>query len=784
MLMLFAESRRRTYASLLSGEFLLLPSLSLWLHGVGALTSDLKQQVSKLKQGDHICLIYETTGEQLAADVTFITDGLARGERCVFIADDRTNEEVVQALVAAGMDVVQERQRGALRLLTWQDNYLRGGEFAPQAMIDFIRQAEAEALADGFSGLRVTGEMTWALEPVSGCDRLVEYEALLNQLLTNSKSVVLCQYNHSRFEVPCIHDVFRTHPLVMLGNQLCSNPYYESPEMVLSKDQAVMTSEFMAKRVDWWIKMIVERKRAEDRLQLVIDTIPAMVFIALPDGSIEYVNQRSLQFMGLSLEDVQGWGWDVTIHPEDRARSIDLWRSAMVAGQAGENELRVRRADGIYRWTLGHFAPLRDESGEIVMWYGVSTDIDDRKQAEATVRSLLQISGKLHASLDIDELLNSLVIEAMKLIDAEIGWSGLRTEEGMVCHTHITRDLQAVPFKYSWPAGVGLPGWVLAHKLPYVMNDAQSDEMIIPEIRERFGVNSAIDTPILDAQGEVIGFFEVNNKKNGARFSESDVEKLVAVSRIASIALQNAMSYRNLERTENALRASQLQLQALSRRLLEVQEDERRHLARELHDEFGQILASITLHVHAVRGLAGSAALPRLDECATLLQQAGEQVRSLALELRPPMLDTVGLEATLRWLADQHKQRTDCQVQVVGHLSETPLSPEISIACFRVVQEALTNIVRHSSARHVWIELNQSESVLELTVRDDGVGFDVAPTQAQAARRGHLGLLGMAERVHLLGGRLRVDSKPDRGTRISAHFDLSNFADQPAERED
>jgi len=105
------------------------------------------------------------------------------------------------------------------------------------------------------------------------------------------------------------------------------------------------------------------------------------------------------------------------------------------------------------------------------------------------------------------------------------------------------------------------------------MNDAQSDTMIIPDIRERFGVNAAIDTPILDAQGEVIGFFEVNNKKNGAEFSESDVEKLVAVSRIVSIALQNAMSYGNLERAEKALRESQLHLQALSRRLLEVQED-------------------------------------------------------------------------------------------------------------------------------------------------------------------------------------------------------------------
>ncbi len=164
-------------------------------------------------------------------------------------------------------------------------------------------------------------------------------------------------------------------------------------------------------------------------------------------------------------------------------------------------------------------------------------------------------------------------------------------------------------------------------------------------------------------------------------------------------------------------------LQALSRRLLEVQEEERRHLARELHDEFGQMLAAITLHLYAAKSLAGEAALPRLEECATLLQQAGERVRSLALELRPTMLDTLGLEAALRWLTEQYQQRTGISVQVVGHLSGAPLVGEQAIACFRLAQEALTNVVRHAQAKHVWIELSQGDSVMELTVRDDGPGL-------------------------------------------------------------
>src|ERR1700730_12102416 len=108
----------------------------------------LEQEFTKLQHGDHVCLIYENQAEQMSVAVPFIMDGLDRGERCLYIADDRTIEEVVQALAAAGVDVVQEVLSGFLQFPTSQDTYVRAGEFVPQAMIDFVRQAEAEALAD------------------------------------------------------------------------------------------------------------------------------------------------------------------------------------------------------------------------------------------------------------------------------------------------------------------------------------------------------------------------------------------------------------------------------------------------------------------------------------------------------------------------------------------------------------------------------------------------------------------------------------------------------------
>jgi hypothetical protein len=232
-------------------------------------------------------------------------------------------------------------------------------------------------------------------------------------------------------------------------------------------------------------------------------------------------------------------------------------------------------------------------------------------------------------------------------------------------------------------------------------------------------------------------------------------------------------------RAEEALRESAERLQHLSRRLLEVQEEERRRLARELHDDFGQLLATITVQLHAARSLAGEAAQSILEECMALLQRAGTQVRSLALDLRPAMLDTAGLDSTLRWLAEQHQQRTGVAVEVVGHLNEVP--GDQAIAGFRMVQEALTNVVRHARAQHIRIELSQADGTVELVVRDDGVGFNVTKTLARAAGRGHLGLLGIKERAQILGGSLDVDSEPGRGTRLRISLPVPEATPEPAE---
>jgi PAS domain S-box-containing protein len=161
----------------------------------------------------------------------------------------------------------------------------------------------------------------------------------------------------------------------------------------------------------------VDRRQSEDRLRLVIDTLPAMVWSKSPDGSADFLNQRFREFTGLSVEDGLGWGWmKNAVHPEDRAE--EEWRTAFAAGQPFEKEARLRRADGTYRWFLLRAVPQRDEHGRVVKWYGTTTDIDDRKRAEDELRQAQEDLARVTRVVAMGELASAIAHEVNQPLTA------------------------------------------------------------------------------------------------------------------------------------------------------------------------------------------------------------------------------------------------------------------------------------------------------------------------------------------------------------------------------
>jgi signal transduction histidine kinase len=227
------------------------------------------------------------------------------------------------------------------------------------------------------------------------------------------------------------------------------------------------------------------------------------------------------------------------------------------------------------------------------------------------------------------------------------------------------------------------------------------------------------------------------------------------------------------KQVEEKLQDSNDKLQLLSRRLVESQETERRHIARELHDEVGQTLTVAEMNLQAVLQSPRAASLSRrVNESLRAVERVLGQVRDLSLNLRPSILDDLGLQSALRWYTSRQASLTGLQVEFQADALEERLDPAIETACFRVAQEALTNIVRHASARKVAVEMRKQDGYLHLFVRDDGVGFDVAALREQAVLGASLGLLSMEERATLTNGGLECKSAPGQGTEVHAWFPL------------
>jgi signal transduction histidine kinase len=233
-----------------------------------------------------------------------------------------------------------------------------------------------------------------------------------------------------------------------------------------------------------------------------------------------------------------------------------------------------------------------------------------------------------------------------------------------------------------------------------------------------------------------------------------------------------------LEQREIERRRAQRTLRRYAERLMEAQESERRHIARELHDEIGQALTAVKMNLQAAQRLTDEPTLLSYQkDCIDAVERTLHQVRSLSLDLLPSVLDDLGLEPALRWLVARQARQTGLSIQLSVDSLDGRLPPTLEIACFRVAQEALTNTIRHAQAKQVEVELRRQGEEVQLVVRDDGVGFDVQAALDRATQGKSLGLLGMRERVSLAGGQIEIMSVPGSGSEIWARFPVGRIGD-------
>ena len=222
----------------------------------------------------------------------------------------------------------------------------------------------------------------------------------------------------------------------------------------------------------------------------------------------------------------------------------------------------------------------------------------------------------------------------------------------------------------------------------------------------------------------------------------------------------------------HALGEANKRLQAMSKRVLSIQEDERRRISRELHDDIGQSLTALKIGLHRIAQRTSEEHKELLGQCLSIADTTLDKLRNLSTELRPPQLDQLGLEGALEWLVNQQRNATglDVECQFVGLSQRLPA--ELESACYRITQEALNNATRHAAAKRIHIRVERNDHMLMLVIRDDGAGFDLDSARNKAIKTGSLGLISMEERAQLAGGALVLRSVPGMGTTVQVTFAL------------
>ncbi len=271
---------------------------------------------------------------------------------------------------------------------------------------------------------------------------------------------------------------------------------------------------------------------------------------------------------------------------------------------------------------------------------------------------------------------------------------------------------------------------------------------------------------------ETIGLMEIyTDRTDPAEFSLNMIKLCQILANQAAVAIQNGQFVTELDTKQKALRR-------LSRQLVNAQEEERRRIARELHDELGQHLIALKINLDIANQTVPKQASPKhkrsIQEAGILTTQTQDMARNLWLKLRPAMLDDLGLISTLYWEFDRHEQQTGLKINFEVHPLDFIVGPDLEINIYRIVMEALTNVARHAQANQVWIKLQIIENNIVVCIKDDGIGFNIDEWPGSPNKQPSLGLVSIRERVDLFDGEFQIHSEFDGGTEICVYIPVAS----------
>lgn len=490
-------------------------------------------------------------------------------------------------------------------------------------------------------------------------------------------------------------------------------------------------------------------RESEERQRALANTATEILWRCDGLGKNVWTSEDWISGATATADDVGKSGWLWLLHADDRERTAELWADCLQNGTSFRDEFRCEMPDGSYRYFDSRAVPIRDSQGNIREWIGANIDTTDRKRAEIALRTSEE---RMRICLEAA----NLGTWDWNLLTGSVQWSDNMEE---VCGQ--------APGSFAGNLEAGLQS-VHQEDRPVVLK--QIEHAISGD------GNYRLEYRRLRADGtacwmESIGRVVYDDEHRPVRMTGVCMD----ISRRKEIeaALRNSQSdleKRVQERTAD-LELAQASLRHLSARLLQAQDEERRRIARELHDSAGQLLAALSMTLTPLElelQKANRRWAEALESSMKLVDELSNELRTISHLLHPPMLDEAGLEFALRWYVEGFAQRSKIDVQFEFPENLERLPREVETTIFRLIQESLTNIHRHAESRTALIRISRENGEIRVEICDRGKGMPPEMHQGLSRRsRTGVGIQGMRARVRELGGRLEIQSGKD-GTAVIA----------------
>jgi len=521
----------------------------------------------------------------------------------------------------------------------------------------------------------------------------------------------------------------------------------------------------------------LEAQAARDDLRAIIDALnDELIVINVEDSSIELANRAALERHN-ELGDPINRPCEEVCHRKDPCDGKECGCPLPLVVSTG-SPVRVihelTNHDGstkIYKELSA--SPMLDSQGRINRIVELTRDVTATKDLEGSLMrrnqqlSILNaIAMTVNQSLNLEEILSRSLETMVKLTEIDVGAVFLQEELQGMLKLMAYHGFSEQTARYVADMGMldGSCGGVVDHGQMVVVPDLSRYHTRRARNLHKENLSSLLHVPLV-VKDSVLGSMCVG-KRGKKEFTEEDQALLKAIGSQIAVAIENARLYAEVQQKEQM--RGELFMKAIN-----AQEDERKRIARELHDDTSQAMAALLFAIEESLDLDEIAAVyRRLDGMRELVQRTLDGVHKLIFDLRPSMLDHLGLVPAIRWFANSRLEDKGVRVIIEDGMKDLRLPPEVETALFRIVQEGILNTVRHAAARNLWVRFRLMGDQVKVDVEDDGLGFDITGLSSLPQSMRGLGLLGIQERLELLGGEFEIHTAPGSGTRLVVHVPI------------